>query len=382
MGALGHLALEDGEPERDVDGDPKPPANAPAAITHVGAPAARAANWGGIARGHRTQATSGLRGRWRIAATPPAMAPMPATVRIAAQAPAPPRRSLATAGPRTCMNTKKTLPTPNRSTVDHSHVRAVNSRQPARSSCTKRCGLALGARRDAHPRQQRRAHEEGRAVDGERPAGVQGDQEDAAQRGADDPHAAARQALQRVGLLQARRADGLRHETRLGRDDEPVAHSPHDAEHGQQRHRRDARQHDGGRRRLRRALHERGADQHEVAPRAIGQHAPEDQHRRARTLADGDHDPQRRRTGDVEHRERERDRPDGRPERRRQRRAEQQPVLALAQRSQPLAESSAGHRYNDAPSPPRTPPGSGAELAARAYASAAGGSIARHAPSA
>ena len=77
------------------------------------------------------------------------MAPMPPTVRIAAQAPAPPRRSLATAGPRTCRNMKKTLPIPNSSTVDHSHVRAVNSRQPARSSCRKRwgCPPARGAMR-------------------------------------------------------------------------------------------------------------------------------------------------------------------------------------------------------------------------------------------
>jgi hypothetical protein len=178
-------------------------------------------------------------------------------------------------------------------------------------------GLAARARRDAHPREQRGAQEEGRAVDGERPAGVQRDDEDAAQRRADDPHAAARQALQCVGLLQARRADGLRHEPRLGRDHQPIPQSPQDAEHGEQRHGRDARQHDGCRRRLRRALHERGADQHEVAPRAVGQHAAEEEHRGARALADGDHDPQRRRTGDVEHRERERDRADRAPDRRR-----------------------------------------------------------------
>ena len=119
---------------------------------------------------------------------------------------------------------------------------------------------------------------------------------------------------------------------------------------------------------------QRGADQHEVAPHPVRQHATEDQHRGARDLPGGEHDPQCRGTRDVEHRESQRDHSDRGPERCRQRRSEKQPVLALLQRPQPLAERSAQHAAHNAPSAPPsiTPPAQAVRQAGRAAASAIG----------
>ena len=49
------------------------------------------------------------------------------------------------------------------------------------------------------------------------------DDERTADRRPEDPGQVAAQSLQRVRLLEARGADGLRHEPDLGRDDEPAA---------------------------------------------------------------------------------------------------------------------------------------------------------------
>ncbi len=80
---------------------PNPPTNAPAATTAVEPPAPSASSCGTLASGQATQATSGRTGRWRIAANPPATVPTPPTVRMTAQAPAPPSRSSAITGPST-----------------------------------------------------------------------------------------------------------------------------------------------------------------------------------------------------------------------------------------------------------------------------------------
>src|SRR5581483_10898281 len=93
----------------------RPPANAAAETSHVGAPAASDAGWSAYSIGQATAAA-------------------PFATRIVAHAPAPPRSCFATAGPSTFQNMKKTLPTPNSTTEAHSQVRETNSRQPSRSS--------------------------------------------------------------------------------------------------------------------------------------------------------------------------------------------------------------------------------------------------------
>ena len=104
------------------------------AISHVGASSASASVCREINAAARTQATSGRRGRTRIATTPPSTAPTPPAVRITAHAPAPPRRSLAIAGPSTIQPANIRFPTPNSATDAQSQVREVNSCQPSRSS--------------------------------------------------------------------------------------------------------------------------------------------------------------------------------------------------------------------------------------------------------
>ncbi len=83
----------------------------------------------------------------RSETTPPRTEPMPAAVRMVAQAPAPPRDSFATSGPST-KNGARTVAWKNAKlqTLAQTHVLERNSRHPARSSCRKLSRAAARAR--------------------------------------------------------------------------------------------------------------------------------------------------------------------------------------------------------------------------------------------
>ena len=121
----------------------------------------------------------------RIATTLPTTAPTPPAVRIVAQAPAPPRRCSATAGPRTFQPANR-LPIPKSTTEAQSHVRDVNSCQPSRSSVknpmasvVSRAATRIRRRRSA----QRQAVGEDAAADHDERLDPLADGEDDAERG-------------------------------------------------------------------------------------------------------------------------------------------------------------------------------------------------------
>ena len=163
---------------------PSPATNAAAAIAHVGAPSASV--WSESSAANSTHATRGRRGRTRIATKLPTTAPTPPAVRIVAQAPAPPRRSTAIAGPRTFHPAKVRFPSPKKTTDAQSHVRDVNSCQPSRSSVknpmasvVSRAATRIRRRRSA----QRQAVGEDAAADHDERLNPLADGEDDAERG-------------------------------------------------------------------------------------------------------------------------------------------------------------------------------------------------------
>ena len=196
----------------------------------------------------------------------------------------------------------------------------------------------FGAGGNPDPAEEVRAHDEGDAVQGQRGARAGGDHEDAADRRADDAHRAARQPLQRIRLLQSRRADRLRDQPDLGRHDEPVAGTVEKGQTDEGGQRGVPRQDDGRRRSLRAALYEGGPDEHPVARKPIREHSSEEQDRSVRSLASREDDAQIRGAAHVQDREGERDVRDRVAERRDQRRREEQAEFALDERAQASGE--------------------------------------------
>ena len=163
------------------------------------------------------QATSGRLGRSRIEMTLPTMAPTPPIATIVPHAPAPPSSAFATTGPRTIHAQNPRLPMPKRTVEAHSHVRAVNS-CPACPQLVEEALLRdpVGSCRNPDAPQDHGADEEAHRIDAKRCPGTPGDDESAAERGAEDAGQIATQPLQRVCLLQSLGTDRLGHEPDLG----------------------------------------------------------------------------------------------------------------------------------------------------------------------
>ena len=169
--------------------------------------------------------------------------------------------------------------------------------------------LVLGsrARSDLDPVEQGRAGNEAERIEAECRARAPGDDEQAADRRAEDAGQVAAQPLKGVCLLQTRRADGLRHEPDLGRDDEPGADAVDPLQHDDRENRPAARENERRCRGLRRTLHERGAADHEVSRQPVGEDAAADEDERLDDLPNREDDPEVGCRADVEHGERERD---------------------------------------------------------------------------
>ena len=131
---LGHLLLEDREPERQVHGDPDA-ADERRRRDHRPAAQGEGERLQETSVAARTQTTSGRRGRIRIATTPPTTAPTPPAVRITAHGPArrARRRSQARARPTQRRRGLRTR-TEHRGPEPRAEL---NSCQPSRSSWTK-----------------------------------------------------------------------------------------------------------------------------------------------------------------------------------------------------------------------------------------------------
>ena len=109
------------------------------------------------------------------------------------------------------------LSAPKPSTTTHSHVVRRKKVHPSRSSATVLSGARALERRDPHRGEQQGRDGPGQRVDGERPAGADGDHEQRAERGAEHGEAVAGQRQQRVGGLQLVARDQLRHHARPSR---------------------------------------------------------------------------------------------------------------------------------------------------------------------
>ena len=229
------------------------------------------------------------------------------------------------------------MPIPKKSTDAQSHVRDANSCQPSRSSREEAGRVGVLSRRHAHATEDVGADEEAHGVEREGGPGAPEDHHDTADRRAEHADEVARHPLQRVRLLEPLRADGLGHEPDLGRDDEPEAEAVDGLEDDDRLDPSGSREDARGGRRLGDSLDERGADEHEVAGQAVGEDAAADHDERLDALPNREHDAERGRRGDVEHREGERDPGDPVAGRRDRGRAEEQPEVALAERAEAFA---------------------------------------------
>ena len=194
--------------------------------------------------------------------------------------------------------------------------------------------------RDPDPAEQQCAGGERDRVRPERDAGAAERDERAADRRPEDAEHVPRQPLQGIRLLQARWADRLWDETHLGRDDHSRPGAVHRLQRDDDAERRAAREDQSRRRGLRRALQQRRGHEHELAGQPVRQDAAEDEHDRKHRLADAEHDAEIRRRAEIEHRERQRDACELVTRRRDRGAGEEQPELALTERSEALAQRS------------------------------------------
>ena len=218
---------------------------------------------------------------------------MPPAVRIAAHAPAPPRRSSAIAGPSTFHPAKVRLPIPKKSTDAQSHVRDANSRQPSRSSA-KKPGESVSSR--GGTRMRRRMSAQTKKLTASSASAIPGlpsDHDDTADRRAEHADEVPGHPLQRVRLLEPLRADGLGHEPDLGRDHEPEAEAVDGLEDDDRLDPSGSREDARGGRGLGDSLDERGPDEHEVARQAVGEDAAADHDERLDALPNREHDAER-----------------------------------------------------------------------------------------
>ena len=218
-------------------------------------------------------------------------------------------------------------------TVVHSHVRDRKSFQPSRRSAMNECDSDghVGGHRDGG--QERRADGERGGVDGERPARPDAHHEHARERRPGDPAPGLGQAAQRVGLLEALRADDGGHDPG-DRGVEERARGAGDRREGGDRP--DARL-AGDQQRRHQAVRGEPDDvggHHQRAPRQpVGPHAADEQERDERDRPRREHDAEvARRARQVEHREGERDADHAVAQQRDALADEQEPERALAQR--------------------------------------------------
>jgi hypothetical protein len=138
--------------------------------------------------------------------------------------------------------------------------------------------------------------------------------------------------------LEPRGAHGLWHKPDLGRQHDPGSDPVESLEGNDRRHPADVGEYNRCGCGLGDTLNKRGTDQHEVAWQPVGNHPAEEDDQRLDALPRGEHDSERCRRATVEHGKRERD--PGQPvaNRRDRRRGEQQPEIALLQRTRPLTK--------------------------------------------
>ena len=307
-------------------------------MAHVGAPSASASVCSESRAANSTHATSGRRGRTRIATTLPRMAPTPPAARIAAQAPAPPRRSSAIAGPRTFQPAKARFPIPKKHDR-RPQPRAGRELLPAFPQLDEEPGSAgRVARGDADPAQQIRADEEARRVDGQGDPGAPGDDERTADRRPEHADDVPREALEGVRLLEAVGAHRLGDEADLGRQHQPEPDAVDGLERDDRADAAESAEHARRRRRLRRALDHGGADEYEVPRETVGEDTAADHDECLNTLANGEDDAERGGRADVEHREGERDPGDPVADRRDQRPGEEEAEVALPEGAEAVVE--------------------------------------------
>ena len=151
-----------------------------------------------------------------------------------------------------------------------------------------------------------------------------------------------REPLEGVRLLEPLGAHDLRHQTDLRGKHETEAEAVDGLERDDRRDPTDVPEHADSRQRLRRPLHERRADEDEVARDPVGKDTTCDDDERLDPLPDREHEAERRGRGDVEHGERERDPCEPVADRGDRRAGEEQAEVSLPQRSEPLRE---GHRH-------------------------------------
>jgi hypothetical protein len=176
---------------------------------------------------------------------------------------------------------------------------------------------------------------EARRVDRDRPPGPGGGDEDAAERGAEHVGRVQRETQQGVRLLDHRFRDSLRDDPLRGWEEERGHGAVQRAEHDELPDLGVAGQEERGDRSLRRHAGHVRCDHDEVPREAVGDDAAEEDERRVRDRARGEHEPELRPRAVqcIEHGERQPDRGHRAADERRRPRRVEQAEPSLAERS-------------------------------------------------
>ena len=230
------------------------------------------------------------------------------------------------------------MPIPKKTTDAQSHVRR-RELLPALPQLAKNPGAPVVPRAATRIRRRRSAHTKKLAASsGQCDPRAPSDDDRAPDRRAEHADDVPRQALERVRLLEAVRADRLGDEADLGREHQPEADAVDGLERDDRADAAEPSEHARGGRRLRRALDDAGADEHEVPRQAVGEDAAADHDERLDSLTNGEDDAERGGRADVEHGEGERDPGDTVADRGDHRPGEEQPEVALAEGAEAVVE--------------------------------------------
>ncbi len=219
-------------------------------------------------------------------------------------------------------------------------------------------GATRPRRRRTQPPQEPGAHEEGEAVDADRPARTQGGHEQPAGGRTERDRPALHEPLERIRLLQSTGADDLGDEAGVGGAEERVAHAHADLQDEQYGHRRDIAEEKPGHRERQRHAHEVGGQHDLAALETVGPHAADGDRQRhgqdVRRLHDADVGG---RTADLQHREGQGDHGQHRPGDGDGLADEELAELGFAKRGEVVAEGAHRHilstRHGGGPAAPR-----------------------------
>ena len=247
---------------------------------------------------------------------------------------------------------------------DPPEPRARAERGPALAQLANEVALRhRQALRQPEGDEERGSEEVGGRVERERPARAGRRHQNSSRRGSDDLRAVPREAQQRVRLLEQASADRLRDDALRRREEERARDAPNDLERDQVPDLGSAGQDEHGHRCLRGTGDDVGGHHHVVPRQPVGPDSADEDEEDLRDEARSDDEADvRRRPGQVEDGECDRDGRERAPEERDRPPEEEQPELPLAERRQRGAEHrpkptrAVGSGFSLTPSAPQSSP--------------------------